>query len=88
MKVAVPEAIDHPGVPLDITLAGRVPEAVEHGFYAPNMAGRNHGSRTLDRRVHHSVRSAELHSGAIRRRSHQHRSSVIYETVGKPERQR
>lgn len=49
MKVAVPETIDHPGVPFDITLAGRVPKTVEHGFYALNMAGRNHGSRTRDR---------------------------------------
>ena len=49
MKVAVPETIDHPGVPLDITLAGRLPKTVEHGFYALDMAGRNHGSRTRDR---------------------------------------
>lgn len=82
MKVAVLETIDHPGVPSDITLASRVYETVEHRCHPPGMAGRNHGSWTHDRGVHHGNRCAELHFGATRRRGSQHWSSIVHETIG------
>lgn len=84
MKVAVLEAADHPGVPFDVAVTGGIPKAIVHGHYAPEMAGRNHGSRSHDRGVHHGAGCAELHSGAARRRDRQHRSSIVYETVGTP----
>lgn len=67
MKVAVLKTTDHLGIPSDVLVAGSISETFQHRCSALEMAGRNHGSRTHDRRVHHGAGRAQLHSGPTRR---------------------
>lgn len=82
MKVAVFKTTNHLGIPSDVLVAGSVPETFQHRCSTLEMAGRNHGSRTHDCRVHHGARRAQLYSGPTRWRDHQHWSPVLHETVG------
>lgn len=55
MKVTVLKTTGHLGVPFDVLVTGSVSETFQHRCSTLEMAGRNHGSRTHDRRVHHGA---------------------------------